>query len=58
MEDKETDSITCCGDKCLEEGGNEPDHGVRLKLAFCMTCAIHVLVLAQGPSFRDSRGPC
>ena len=24
---------------------------VRLKLAFCMTCAIHILVLAQGPSF-------
>jgi hypothetical protein len=24
---------------------------VRLKLAFCTTCAIHVLVLAQGPSF-------
>jgi hypothetical protein len=24
---------------------------VRLKLAFCMTCAIRVLVLAQGPSF-------
>jgi hypothetical protein len=24
---------------------------VRLKLAFCMTCAVRVLVLAQGPSF-------
>ena len=24
---------------------------VRLKLAFCTTCAVHVLVLAQGPSF-------
>ena len=31
---------------------------VRLKLAFCMTCAIRVLVLAQGPSFGDSGGPC
>ena len=31
---------------------------VRLKLAFCMTCAIRVLVLAQEPSFWDSRGPC
>ena len=31
---------------------------VRLKLAFCMTCAVWVLVLAQGPSFWDSRGPC
>ena len=27
------------------------DSGVRLKLAFCMTCAVRVLVLAQGPSF-------
>ena len=25
--------------------------GVRLKLAFCTTCAVRVLVLAQGPSF-------
>ena len=24
---------------------------VRLKLAFCTTCAVRVLVLAQGPSF-------
>ena len=24
---------------------------VRLKLAFCITCAVYVLVLAQGPSF-------
>ena len=30
---------------------------VRLKLAFCITCVGHVLVLAQGPSFRDSGGP-
>ena len=28
-----------------------PLESVRLKLAFCMTCAVHVLVLAQGPSF-------
>ena len=26
-------------------------HPVRLKLAFCTTCAVHVLVIAQGPSF-------
>ena len=25
--------------------------GVRLKLAFCTTCAVRILVLAQGPSF-------
>ena len=25
--------------------------GVRLKLAFCTTCAVRVLVLAHGPSF-------
>ena len=31
---------------------------VRLKLAFCTTCVVRVLVLAQGPSFRDSGGPC
>ena len=31
-----------------EGGGKE---GVRLKLAFCMTCAVCILVLAQGPSF-------
>ena len=28
---------------------------VRLKLAFCMTCAVRVLVLAQGPSFLRLR---
>ena len=28
---------------------------VRLKLAFCMTCAVRVLVLAQGPSFSRLR---
>ena len=28
---------------------------VRLKLAFCTTCAIRVLVLAQGPSFLRLR---
>ena len=28
---------------------------VRLKLAFCMTCAFRVLVLAQGPSFLGLR---
>ena len=27
------------------------DGGVRLKLAFCTTCAVRILVLAQGPSF-------
>ena len=25
--------------------------GVRLKLAFCTTCAVRILVLAQGPNF-------
>ena len=29
--------------------------GVRLKLAFCTTCAVRVLVLAQGPSFLRLR---
>ena len=33
--------LTCCAKK-----GN-----VRLKLAFCTTCVVRVLVLAQGPSF-------
>ena len=28
---------------------------VRLKLAFCMTCVVRVLVLAQGPSFLRLR---
>ena len=28
---------------------------VRLKLAFCTTCAVRVLVLAQGPSFLRLR---
>ena len=28
---------------------------VRLKLAFCTTCVVRVLVLAQGPSFRRLR---
>ena len=27
---------------------------VRLKLAFCTTCAVCVLVLAQGPSFFET----
>ena len=42
-------------------GGLGPDErwrkeeGVRLKLAFCMTCAVRVLVLAQGPSFLRLR---
>ena len=36
---------------------NQPGHSsyVRLKLAFCMTCAFRVLVLAQGPSFLGLR---
>ena len=29
----------------------DPLLDVRLKLAFCMTCAVCVLALAQGPSF-------
>ena len=29
---------------------------VRLKLAFCTTCAVRILVLAQGPSFLRLRG--
>ena len=33
-----------------EDGGLLAFH-VRLKLAFRMTCAVRVLVLAQGPSF-------
>ena len=28
-----------------------PGYTVRLKLAFCTTCVVRVLVLAQGPSF-------
>jgi hypothetical protein len=31
---------------------------VRLKLAFYTTCAVCVLVVAQGPSFKDSERPC
>ena len=32
---------------------------VRLKLTFCTTCAFHVPVLAQGPSFFETQeGPC
>ena len=30
-------------------------YGVRLKLAFCTTCAVRILVLAQGPSFLRLR---
>ena len=32
-----------------------PSYVVRLKLAFCTTCAVRVLVLAQGPSFLRLR---
>jgi hypothetical protein len=35
--------------------GNLKRVTVRLKLAFCMTCAVRVLVLAQGPSFLRLR---
>ena len=28
---------------------------VRLKLAFCTTCVVRVLVLAQGPSFFETQ---
>ena len=41
--------------KILDVHGHRED--VRLKLAFCTTCVVRVLVLAQGPSFRDSGGP-
>ena len=40
-------------EQCTKTGG-----GVRLKLAFGTTCAVRVLVLAQGPGFWDSGGPC
>ena len=32
-----------------------PHYVVRLKLAFCTTCVVQVLVLAQGPSFLRLR---
>ena len=34
---------------------HDPRGRVRLKLAFCTTCAVRVLVLAQGPSFLRLR---
>ena len=35
--------------------GGRDSGSVRLKLAFCTTCAVRVLVLAQGPSFLRLR---
>jgi hypothetical protein len=49
-------SSRCCGARVHQI--LLPGYVVRLKLAFCMTCAVHVLVLAQGPSFRDLGRPC
>jgi hypothetical protein len=39
------------GDKNLLQRFYIISLSVRLKLAFCTTCAVRVLVLAQGPSF-------
>ena len=50
-------SLENTGEECPVLILRERVQGVRLKLAFCTTCAVRVLVLAQGPSFVRLKGP-